>query len=191
MTACVMNFITFQGAYSLYPMATFEYRKALTIGEVNVDAYTKYTARRWTLYDDLAAAADAMSLFFFYDRVRRIMDSKTWVTPFNIDNITLRSPTTQRTTPIVWDPTLPNSWLLPRTSLTGRSIKYSVISYPVLEHKYLVGNPRAVRHITATLSAIHRNEKRKQDASLNGGEWKFWDDQYPAICKEFDIVDKT
>lgn len=149
-----MNFITFAGAYSLYPYAMFEHREGLAIGNAsahNTDVYTKYDARGWKIYADLENCSESDSIFFA-GKTRRILDSRTWVIPFEISDLAMRPARTPYTPSIMWDPALPNSWVLPKT--LPLEMNFAVVRYPVLEHTYLAGNDRLLFRIRLALARI-------------------------------------
>jgi len=82
--ACVMNLITHERAYSLYPHATFEERRSLVIsteGSKQETARKKYTERGWTMVktgqdEDIRNAKSD-----FTSCQRYIGDSRCWTIP--------------------------------------------------------------------------------------------------------------
>lgn len=110
-TLCVMNFITFEGTYLLYPLAMFGARQALAIGSPKSEAYAQYTFCGWRIYNHLSDP-DKLKNIFFPDRIRRVLDSKTWAINFDITDLPICTPTTDLSKAVPWDPALPNSWIL-------------------------------------------------------------------------------
>ena len=83
-TACVMNFITHDKAYSLYPRATFEQHRSLVFlrGTAARDkALAKYTERGWSTLNRITGG-DFHDLNSAFARGPRFVgDSKTWTIP--------------------------------------------------------------------------------------------------------------
>jgi hypothetical protein len=83
-TACVMNFITHEKAYSLYPRATFEERRSLIFlfrSGARDNAYAKYAERGWIMLDGITGE-DFHDLNSSLARgFRHVGDSKTWTIP--------------------------------------------------------------------------------------------------------------
>lgn len=96
--ACVMNLITYDGAYSLYPRSTFEDRESLIMSrnplrssQSRDDARLKYMRRGWKMVygsRELLESQDKTSLGFS-GITRHIGDSYTWTIPFDSAQIDL------------------------------------------------------------------------------------------------------
>lgn len=90
-TACVMNFITYERAYSLYPRGTFGDRQSLATniamrGVMNYRderAYQKYKARGWKIYIQPTMKMFEASHSAFAPSPRQVGDSKCWTIPIS------------------------------------------------------------------------------------------------------------
>ena len=130
-TACVMNFITHEKAYSLYPRATFEERRSLKFlhGSAARDkAYTKYAERGWKMLDGIAGE-DFHDLNSSLARgSRRVGDSKTWTIPI-LPKIGTSFPEGLTET---------NSWSLRYDHNLKPCLDFCLLISPQLQYCYLV-----------------------------------------------------
>lgn len=89
--ACVMNFIVYDRAYSLYPEATFEACVSLTTGQgystANDATIIKYKGRGWDIVSDVFYPA-----FFFSPCCRLVQDQHTWVINLSTEGIVMPKP---------------------------------------------------------------------------------------------------
>lgn len=167
--------------------------QALAIGGPKPAARAKYTARGWVFNDDQSIPHDLKGIFF-PDRVRRVLDSKTWVITFDTTNLPVRKATTLRTRAITWDPSLPNSWVLPQTIADGadhRKMHFAVFSSATLQGKYLIANERLLYRISATFKNFDKEEEARYSLSSVDNEgkcWKFRDFDYPCCIEEYELV---
>ena len=82
--ACVMNLITHERAYSLYPHATFEERRSLVIsteGSKQETAREKYAERGWTMVETGQNEDIRNTRSDFTPCQRHIGDSRCWTIP--------------------------------------------------------------------------------------------------------------
>ncbi|KAF8550396.1 hypothetical protein OG21DRAFT_1514062, partial [Imleria badia] len=107
-STCVMNFITSDAAYSLYPIATFEDRSALGMpsSRSSERAIQKYVKRGWRVYflptpNDFA---------FFLEQVRWVTDKRTWALPLDQTGVQPRPPLSPTSAALTCDPALFNGW---------------------------------------------------------------------------------
>lgn len=83
-STCVMNLITHESAYSLYPHATFEERRSLVIsteGSRQESARNKYRERGWTMVEAGQDEDIRNARSDFTPRRRYIGDSRCWTIP--------------------------------------------------------------------------------------------------------------
>jgi len=130
-TACVMNFITHEKAYSLYPRASFEEHRSLTCLYSTIartKAWAKYTERGWTMLDGITGQ-DFHDLNSSLARgPRYVGDSKTWTIPIlpKIDAPSLDGLVEM------------NSWSLNYDLNLKPHFEFSLLISPQLQHCYLV-----------------------------------------------------
>ncbi|PPQ66092.1 hypothetical protein CVT24_000206 [Panaeolus cyanescens] len=84
-STCVMNFITYDKAYSLYPQATFEERRSLLTRDSRLgDSFTKYQGRGWTMIPRITSWAEREDPNAAFGASRRFVgDEKCWVLPIH------------------------------------------------------------------------------------------------------------
>ncbi|KAK7696092.1 hypothetical protein QCA50_000735 [Cerrena zonata] len=116
-STCVMNVISFETAYSLYPKATFEKRQSLVCPGTGRDedaALQKYENRGWTMATtDLTWARDLEPCFHIvYHRVRFMGDSFCWTIPLDISMIPDRLDPGEGSPRLLKDPAAATSWTL-------------------------------------------------------------------------------
>ncbi|EGO00169.1 hypothetical protein SERLA73DRAFT_107166 [Serpula lacrymans var. lacrymans S7.3] len=118
-STCVMNVIAFDAAYSLYPMATFEDRRALKLTNPRphyISALHKYVHRGWRLIAYINAHDELSRSSFFLSRARWVNDQHSWIVPLNMEGVHLRPSMSPSSENISWDPVIHNSWTLARTN---------------------------------------------------------------------------
>ena len=89
--ACVMNFITHEAAYSLYPRATFEDFAADPFSRgrgSDGKAWEKYSRRGWTMIQDSDTAFPSTNSFSI-GRRRFVSDRLSWKQPLSFENLGL------------------------------------------------------------------------------------------------------
>jgi len=185
-TTCVMNFITFEGAYSLYPRATFSAHEAITIGKITIRdlvALEKYTTRGWSIRGQPRDVRSREPLFFFGE-IRHVLDSHSWVISLEIDGIQLRSSPTQSSQAFTSDPSRYNSWILSNRDTVHT--RFFAVNSKLLKYNYLVAEESLLRKITIFL----RKLEDVQVESLNGDERErartFLDNSYPSLCERYE-----
>ncbi|KAJ3510693.1 hypothetical protein NLJ89_g4533 [Agrocybe chaxingu] len=131
-STCVMNFITYDKAISLYPQATFDQRRALACHpnwQGRREAYAKYRSRGWKIIKNAwrLEAEDPESPFAL--GIRRVGDSKCWTVPI-CPKLEFPESTMEA-----------NTWYLERHWDTrGPEMAFSVFKSPILASRYLVAN---------------------------------------------------
>ncbi|TFK88767.1 hypothetical protein K466DRAFT_520274 [Polyporus arcularius HHB13444] len=91
-STCVMNVITYDAAYALYPYATFELSKSLVVtedcSERTESALQKYAARGFRLvYPSFELAENNPPDFFIDEIQRRVADKHSWRIPLQVDGL--------------------------------------------------------------------------------------------------------
>ncbi|KAI0765134.1 hypothetical protein C8Q74DRAFT_1031334 [Fomes fomentarius] len=100
-STCVMNIVTYNAVYSLYPYATFEERTSLVVLKVSERtqlALDKYASRGFRILDNLPSPTtggplllDAHATGYFSGVARWVSDAKSWIVPLNMDGVVLPS----------------------------------------------------------------------------------------------------
>ncbi|KZT22872.1 hypothetical protein NEOLEDRAFT_1070661 [Neolentinus lepideus HHB14362 ss-1] len=89
-STCVMNVISFEKAYSLYPTATFEQRRSLILasdGPSQEPAQQKYRERGWTLLAGISSQERWDGRRAMSTTPRWIEDRFAWVIPLDLTNV--------------------------------------------------------------------------------------------------------
>lgn len=185
-STCVMNFITFEGAYSLYPIATFQNRETITVGPVGERegrALAKYAIRGWTVYagnwDD-----NTLRRVLFFDKRRHILDRHTWIIQFDTKDVMLRQPPTLSSIPFTSDPSQYNSWVLLTRPITH--MQFQIIASNVLIHNYVIATESEFKDINGMLQRQENFESLKIQ-NIDGEDLKneastYWDGLYARWC---------
>ena len=157
--APVVNFITADMAYSLYPKATFDKRIALQFGyewhEATEKAYKKYAERGWEFFSKLTwDKAKEIQPCIVPDTIRYLDDEHTWRVPLDTAGLELDphpaekddSKGKARATPNndaeAVNPFYVNSWTLNRdfngySSSMALGIGYEVYHSKLMEETYV------------------------------------------------------
>ncbi|PCH44988.1 hypothetical protein WOLCODRAFT_91093 [Wolfiporia cocos MD-104 SS10] len=141
-STCVMNAISYNAAYSLYPYATFEQRQSLATNPKDRKraAFRKYAARGWKILSSLSPllVPSALSDRFFVDQSRGVVDKHSWVMPLNTDGVTGPEPLSPSSTPLTWDPVAECSWVLRsiRGEILEAHMTYFITSSRILKYRY-------------------------------------------------------
>ncbi|TFK42069.1 hypothetical protein BDQ12DRAFT_598841 [Crucibulum laeve] len=143
-STCVMNFITFEGAYSLYPKATFDARIGITQGwitERETTAIGKYALRGWRiLIGTWPHQEELINAIFAFSTLRYVGDKYCWIVPFDTTNVKLRVPHTASTPPFTSDPAMFNSWTLENESYIETETRFMPVRSTLLRYKYLTAD---------------------------------------------------
>ncbi|PPR07586.1 hypothetical protein CVT24_006949 [Panaeolus cyanescens] len=143
----VMNFITCNHAYSLFPRATFDERRALINrypSGVDQQCIDKYIDRGWSMEDTANQADFAFRNALFAEGPRYIGDKKTWKLP-------LPNPIHDRHADLIEG----NSWqilFLWDKILDGWRMKmfYDILSFPEFKNAYTLSCP-SVKYIMGNI----------------------------------------
>ena len=119
--ACVMNIITYNAAYSLYPYATFERRDTIVLNARSraQEALTKYASRGWRIlakssplnsYLHSSRRNFLYSPWFFVDKPRWVCDGMSWTIPLDTTGVTSPPPPSVSSRELEWDPLAECGW---------------------------------------------------------------------------------
>lgn len=108
-----MNIITFDAAYSFYPVATFEERMAIEIlGSNRFDVVAKCLKRGWRVYTKFGLDHVARSQRFLLNEQRWVGDRHCWSIPLDTTGVTPRPVLSLSSEPFSWDPSTQNGWIM-------------------------------------------------------------------------------
>ncbi|TFK63308.1 hypothetical protein BDN72DRAFT_902536 [Pluteus cervinus] len=168
-STCVMNFITHDTAYSLFPYATFEERVALVIKKSRDErCLDKYRARGWTILNQvpLAEARDPRSDFYSRSRrngtTRYVGDKRCWTIPLSPK---LEAGTSGSTKYL-------NSWQLfhkdtDTPNSYGCDMRFKILRSRILENSYTIALKPAM-FLEPILSALEYHIGYQLDRDVEG-----------------------
>ncbi|KAG2022616.1 hypothetical protein CC2G_000352 [Coprinopsis cinerea AmutBmut pab1-1] len=113
-STCVMNFITYEAAYSMYPAATFSARIATSMDRITdkeLGALAKYERRGWTITTNVQWQPQSTKKLFHLDEPRWVLDKHCLRIPLKRLNIPPRK-FTPGSVEMNFDPAICNSWTL-------------------------------------------------------------------------------
>ncbi|KAF9011198.1 hypothetical protein BDQ17DRAFT_1233932 [Cyathus striatus] len=148
-STCVMNFIAFDAAYSLYPKATFVARQSVIVKDITAQdrgALDKYTARGWKIVTKpWTLSEEILEDCFIPDLARHPRDEYSWRLPLNTSDIQYHS---------LVNPVLYNSWSMAHIGI-GFHMASHVIEHPkVLTYSYAVA-PKQLKNTVDRLLRVY------------------------------------
>lgn len=152
-----MNLMTWNAAFSLYPHATFEQRRALCV-KPNLKARAKvaavkYTDRGWRIVPNIFPHQDQSSAFFVGE-TRRVGDARCWTIRLDTAGVvppSVLSPASGP--PLSFNPVEENTWRLRGAYGNERSptnplvTLHTTVKFPVPRHAYLIADDHHVKAI--------------------------------------------
>jgi hypothetical protein len=138
--ACIMNFITYEGAYSLYPWTTFEARRNLALIDDSHLDIAKYAERGWRTVSSLLPN---IATDFFVGVPRFSNDGSTWRVPLNTEGVQPPPPLSDASVICTKDPSAFNSWVISATN-SGWSVspQMGVLKSGILRYCYTCADIR-------------------------------------------------
>ncbi|KAG1899749.1 uncharacterized protein F5891DRAFT_1128900 [Suillus fuscotomentosus] len=142
-STCVMNFIAFDAAYSLYPIATFEDRSTLQVWRArplhDVSVAIKYGQRGFQWLSALPLGDTSLSASFYPHVTRTVGDRYTWKMSLDIQGIDLRPQMSSSSTLFQFDPVICNSWSLLERDEEMATV-YEPIQSAIFRYNYTTTN---------------------------------------------------
>ena len=140
--ACVMNFIAFDAAYSLYPRATFEQHLnlALTIDSYNDQrCVAKYARRGWRTAGNFWPQDEYTTALFSINEQRFVSDDLCWKLNLDVKRLPRKPRLSPRSEAFPWDPASITSWTLHTTTCSPWKVapKFMLVKTPVFRFTYM------------------------------------------------------
>ncbi|KAF8550212.1 hypothetical protein OG21DRAFT_1514328 [Imleria badia] len=189
-STCVMNFISSDAAYSLYPIATFEERSALGMppSRRSPKAVEKYVRRGWRFYFMPPPNHPA----FFLEQVRWVTDKHTWSLQLDQTGVKERPPLSRTSAPLTCDPALFNGWLFKfhkheddeGWETKGYVCDYYPLKTTLFRYNYAITDEAlqlAIRDWAHQQGQVCHREVPKED-------WVWFDADIPAFFKEANLA---
>ncbi|KZT06562.1 uncharacterized protein LAESUDRAFT_700451 [Laetiporus sulphureus 93-53] len=130
-STCVMNVISYEKAYSLYPRATFKERRSLvcaTDGPKQEPAIEKYSARGWQMLRKLSRKERRSTNCSFRGGSRWIADHDSWVIELDLAGVDLSPALSSASLPLVCDPVAVTNWTLQFSNYEPHGMEFTVVS---------------------------------------------------------------
>ncbi|KAG1882108.1 hypothetical protein F4604DRAFT_1496736, partial [Suillus subluteus] len=148
-STCVMNFIAFDAAYSLYPIATFEDRSTLQVWRArllhDVRVAIKYGQRGFQWLSALPLATSSSASFYPHTTCT-IGDQYTWKLVLDIQGVDLRPQMSSSSAPFHFDPVTFNDWSLLECDEEMATI-YEPIQSAIFRYNYTTANALLHLHL--------------------------------------------
>jgi hypothetical protein len=139
-----MNVISFNVAYSLYPRATFEERRTLSMSVSNegeAEALGKYAVRGWKILCDIYPHEENKPQASFHQNISRWVDDEmSWQIPLDLTGVVMRSAPSKNSSAYNWDPVKHNSWKLTRAQTSKLVMTYYVAKSTLFRYNYLIAD---------------------------------------------------
>ncbi|KAI0694244.1 hypothetical protein C8T65DRAFT_585148, partial [Cerioporus squamosus] len=187
-STCVMNVISFEKAYCLFPRATLEERLSLLSSSSaghsrrRRQSVAKYAIRGFTIIERIPFT-DLRAPSLFPLGWRWIDDSSSWVIPLDITDVAPSASPNKSSPPLLHDPVVVCNWEVQYTPLRGAVMRYVVAKSELLRYRYLIGDPDLAGKLERHFAAKLIEERFKHKAELD--VWQFHDRTLPDLCRGF------
>lgn len=185
-STCVMNIITFDAAYSFYPIATFEDRSALKIpgSRHRPDVLAKYIKRGWRAYSVLRPGdlAQPYESPFLPNVTRWVGDRHCWTVPLDTSGVTPRTALSPSSEQFSWDPSTQNGWTILTTpsslaSLSIPEMDTKLIATTVFRYNYLVPSDS----LSLAIRGWARSQGKLYHGTVTRHNWTWFDAEIPRF----------
>ncbi|KAF8431606.1 hypothetical protein L210DRAFT_962180 [Boletus edulis BED1] len=183
-STCVMNFISSDAAYSLYPMATFEQRCTLGMPSLRssvgfFEAIEKYVKRGWRFYfvPTPNTMAHPERSPFFLEQARWVCDKHTWILPLNQTGVKQRPLLSPASPPLTCDPVLYNGWRFKRRG--GDDGGYQCHYYPLRTTLFRYNYAIADEALAFTIRDWARQQGLFSHGRIPKEDWVWFDGDFP------------
>ncbi|KAH9948727.1 hypothetical protein B0H21DRAFT_844604 [Amylocystis lapponica] len=134
-STCVMNVISYEKAYALYPRATFEERRSFICAKDSLpqEIIEKYSTRGWEMMEwlKLPEAQRNKDNRTFRFGLRRVSDSQSWIIALDMAGVV--RPSSAFLPPLLQDPVGTASWKLRYNDHSGGSVDFDSFWFPILD----------------------------------------------------------
>jgi len=182
-STCVMNVISYNKAFSLYPLGTLAQRQSLkcaTDGPNQEPAIEKYETRGWKMITNIDPKLPGSQAFA--TKARYVGDSHCWTVPLNTQGVKPPTGWTRRSTPFTRDPVEASNWVLadlsPQSGLIGGAMCFKVMSHPKLFLYQYATHPDDLGVILSGKAMLGKQNLRWTDDKLLFEERQFFDAEY-------------
>ncbi|KAI0715608.1 hypothetical protein C8T65DRAFT_572952, partial [Cerioporus squamosus] len=187
-STCVMNVISFENAYCLFPRATLEERLSLLSSSSagrstrRRESVAKYVARGFTVMERIPVTNVRLPNLLPLGW-RWIDDSASWVIPLDVAGVAPPVSANKRSPPLLHDPVVVCNWEVRYTPLRGAVMHFVVAKSELLRYRYLIGDPDLAGKFERYFAAKLVEERYKKKAELD--VWQFHDSALPELFRSF------
>lgn len=181
-----MNFLTWNAAYSLYPCATFEQRRALSLrsgaDERVAAAFAKYAARGYRIVPTVYPHEEGTSAFSV-GATRWPGDPRCWVLRLDTTGVTAPGALSPASgPPLTFDPVEQNTWTITHKKSASRNISrnsvrvyYTPVITPVFRYAYVIADIGHLEMINFFTDVQEKVERLKcPEGSHPAHIWEHW-----------------
>lgn len=181
-STCVMNIITFDAAYSFYPVTTFEERMAIQIpGSNRLDAVAKYVQRGWRVYAVFGPEHVNHPKLFLLNEKRWVGDRHCWSIPLDTTGVTPRPALSLSSERFSWDPSIQNGWRMEceGDSATGHvpAMRTHLVMATVFRYNYSLPD----LELAKVIRCWSLSQGRLNHAELTKQNWIWFDAEIPRF----------
>ncbi|KIJ64107.1 hypothetical protein HYDPIDRAFT_28996 [Hydnomerulius pinastri MD-312] len=184
-STCVMNFITFDAAHSLYPIATFEERRSLGMPNsrsTTESALDKYIRRGWRIFF-LPTPLDTTNPTkppFMLNETRWVSDRYTWVMPLDMTGVRERPPPNPYSQALSADPVVYNGWKLkpPISFEQGYACSYHSLQTTIFRYNYVLPD----EHLCLKMRAWANEQGKLSHRQFSKDNWVWFDEVIPGFA---------
>ncbi|KAG2141376.1 uncharacterized protein EDB93DRAFT_1159358 [Suillus bovinus] len=182
-STCVMNIITFDAAYSFYPIATFEDRSALQIpgSRHRPDVLAKYIRRGWRVYTLLRPGdfAQPHESPFLPNVTRWVGDRHCWIVPLDTSGVELRPALSPTSRQFSWDPSTQNGWTMLAKRSSSVEMDSNLVATTMFRYNYIIPSESLALEIRGWVSS----QGQFYHKSVTRYEWTWFDSEIPGFRK--------
>ncbi|KAI0706624.1 hypothetical protein C8Q76DRAFT_630230, partial [Earliella scabrosa] len=177
-STCLMNVISSNMAYCLFPRATLEERQSLLscsskgIYRNRGAALAKYTRRGYQIEFRVPPETFSPQRPTFQLGWRWLDDENSWVLPLDVVGVDL-SPHGQ-------DPSAICNWRMQYGTNRGAVMHFSVLKSDVLRYRYLISDQDLSAHISRFMTLLYKQELEGLEEPA-----QTYDAMLPTICRDF------
>ncbi|KAL6307092.1 hypothetical protein BKA93DRAFT_894058 [Sparassis latifolia] len=171
-STCVMNAISFEKAYCLFPRATLEERHSLIsstqagASRWRAQGIAKYRKRGWRMHYKLPISEDQRNRLFGCGW-RWIDDEKSWVIPLDTTGIEPPPSANLSSPPMQHDPISLSNWKILYNKGSGAIMLFTSMKDELLRYEYMLTDRNLQLYINQVLSMKKREEQCKKQLLLD------------------------
>ncbi|KAH9896703.1 hypothetical protein C8Q73DRAFT_664433 [Cubamyces lactineus] len=152
----ILNIVTYNAAYSLYPQATLEEYRSLVLNggdQGKAAALEKYSRHGWQAIPNPSPLIQQLDHSLLHiGKSRWVCDEHTWTIPLSMEGVEPPKPASPTSPVLSWDPIVECGWKFVHSS-TPRSrlvvVEFSVVRSTILRWRYTTGHKGYLRQLIA------------------------------------------